>query len=493
MRLNHRMLIGVLAAVVSWVCSAHATVLFSEAFDNLSAWTVADADGAGSAGVVEATGGKLHVVNGTGSSSVTNHGLYAGEILPSGNARVYFWSVNAVGSRTPANADNGNGPVGTFNLSTTNGVVDAFGGAAGIQTPAGFYIRSREVDSAYPGEVLRIVDENNPDPHLVMDEGVSYDFMVAYSATQVDHYYKRSSSNTWNQLGTTASATLSGSSLYLNISAWSDFHSGGSGEAADWTMEHIDVTTLDHAVLTAPQTNAPSVLFHEPFRNLSAWTMVDEDGDGTAAQVVISGGKLRFINQTDNSVKGHGVYAGQVAPAWTAKVYFWGVAANGTWNTGDAYNAGGGPVGTFNLSTANGLDDFANAKVGFYIRHRDAGSDARQTEAMRIVANQNTGSCFVMQEGVSYDLQICYDNTRCMHYYKLSSSDTWTQIDSAATITPSGSGLYLNLNCWGKTLGSPWDEGADWTMEQIDVTTRDYPTLTRPYVPPPAGTVISIR
>ena len=223
-----------------------ANVLFSEPFDDLDAWTVVDADGIGAGSIIEAIGGVLHVRNASNLADVTTHGLYAGQVVPSGNARVYFWGINAVGSRNPGQANNGNGPVGTFNLSVADGVQDGFGG----NTPLGVYVRNRLVGT-YQGEVQRIIENNNPLPFIVMDEGVSYDFYIFYGLDQVGHYYKLSSSDTWTQIDSSESVTLSGCDLYLNVSAWSDFYAG-SGEGADWTMEQIDVALAAHPILTSP-------------------------------------------------------------------------------------------------------------------------------------------------------------------------------------------------------------------------------------------------
>ena len=165
-----------------------ASVLFRETFQDLDDWTVMEADGGEAIGSIRASGGVLHVRNDTTLADVTTHGLYAGQVIPSSYARVYFWGINAIGTRAPI---------------------------------------------------------------LVMDEDVSYDFCISYDLIQAAHHYKLSNSDTWLSLGTTVPVALGGPDMYLNISAWSSFHSG-SGEGANWTMEHLDVTTYCHAVLTSP-------------------------------------------------------------------------------------------------------------------------------------------------------------------------------------------------------------------------------------------------
>lgn len=207
-----------------------------------------DLDGANPLNKVNAVGGKLHVNNTSGNASVTEHGLYAGQVLRSGNARVYFWGVDAVGSRDTENPNNaGGGPLGTFNLSTADGVQDGFAG----NTPMGIYTRNRDIGSGnYQTEGMRIVESNNPWPAQVLTEGADYDFCVDYGVGEVSHYYKLSSSDTWIQLGVAEPVTLS-ADMYLNLSSWSDYHSA-PGEASDWTMEQIDVTDSDYAVLTSP-------------------------------------------------------------------------------------------------------------------------------------------------------------------------------------------------------------------------------------------------
>ena len=249
--MKRRYLMSTVLAVVLSVSSASGTVIFTDPFDTLDDWTVVDVDGAGTAGVIEAVAGKLHVKNDL-TTAPTDHGLYAGQVLPADNARVYFWGLNAVGSRSTGQTSNSPGPVGTFNVSTIDGVVNAFDGGS-VETPVGVYVRNRDV-GGWITEAQRITNEDNAfssDPDIA--EGVSHDWYIQYAAGAATHFMKLSSLSTWTQIDGSAAIALSGSGLYLNISSWGAIDPpAGSGEGANWTLEQIDVTDTAHAVLTSP-------------------------------------------------------------------------------------------------------------------------------------------------------------------------------------------------------------------------------------------------
>lgn len=249
------------------------------------------------------------------------------------------------------------------------------------------------------------------------------------------------------------------------------------------------------ALLSVVQTSHGAVVFTDTFDNLSLWTVVDADGAGNGAAIVATGGKLHVTNNLNSSPQQHGLYAGQVAPAANARVYFWGVTANGSRDPLNNTNGGGGPVGTFNLSNADGVRDafVAGTPLGFYIRNRldiIPEPDVPQTEAMRVVNNDNAAPYVAMAEGAAYDFRVDYTNTQTTAWYKSSSADTWASFSSSTAVTLSGSGMYLNIDAWGGNTGLN-GEGAKWSMDQIDITDTSHAVLIAP-VPEPGSLMLAV-
>ena len=312
---NPKCVLSAMAVAMLFATGAGGAVLFTETFDDLNAWMVEDADGAGTATVIETVDGKLHVKNDL-TTAPTDHGLYAGQVLPADNARVYFWGLNAVGSRSAGQTFNSPGPVGTFNVSTIDGVVNAFDGGS-VETPVGVYVRNRDV-GGWITEAQRIINEDNAfssDPDIA--EGVSHDFYIEYAAGAATHFMKLSSSNTWNQIDGSAAITLSGSGLYLNISSWGAVDPpGGSGEGANWTLEQIDITTSDHEILTGPEVIVPNISnvvveatagigftseADFTYRLQSTPDLVSSNFTDTGAFVIGSGGDMILFDPTGTS------------------------------------------------------------------------------------------------------------------------------------------------------------------------------------------------
>ena len=241
------------------------------------------------------------------------------------------------------------------------------------------------------------------------------------------------------------------------------------------------------------------VVFSDPFDDLSNWTIVDADGAGTAGLIESVGGKLHVKDETSTGPPSHGLYAGQVAPAADARVYFWSLNATGSRPPENPNNTGGAAVGAFNVSNTDGLKWFAETPVGFYVRNRHDvnGTGEHQTEAMRLVNNDNPGPFVIVADGVSQDFRLDYrynpgsDTYSLFHWNKLSTAVSWDNLHVETVVAGSsfsGGGMYLNLTSLSdaySTLG----EGTNWTMEQIDITELGDAVLTEP-VPEPVSAAV---
>jgi len=224
-----------IALVSSLSTAARAAVVFTETFDDLNDWTIVDADGAGTANVVEAVGGKLHVSN-SSSNWETGAGIYQQAAPLTG--RIYFWGFTAAT----------NGPQGFLNLSPTSGLHT-------FATPMGVYLPER--GGSLPTQIRPQLNANgdtgSADGAIV--SGVSYDFFLEYNANpNVGLFYKESSQtgvSDWIQIGVHQAYTASANPYFINL-VGSGPALSGFGQIADWTLDQIDITDRDDDLLIAP-------------------------------------------------------------------------------------------------------------------------------------------------------------------------------------------------------------------------------------------------